>query len=1604
MSSLLGTLSVVIQMGTVGTAKAIKDIRTVDRAAQATTSNIVMSSKNINSAVMSIGRTMTQFVTLPLGILQVTAAKTFSTFEYNLSKVTGLVGIAGEQTKQWGRQLLSLSRDVGKGAGDLSDALYFVTTGGVRGAETMDVLATSAKLAATGLGDTKTVADLVVSAMNAYGKSSLSAAQAGDILIRSVREGKAEADQLVKSMGVVFPIASQLGVSFGEVGAGMAAMTRTGTTAATSATQLRRILFGMLKPAQGAEAAMNLMGTSSEELRKSLGEDGLLNTLLKLKDMMDVFGEETLAKAFPNIRALAGILDILGPNLEENRKVFDSIANSGGDLALAFDNVSETFKFKVNATMAQGSVLLTKYGEILSKFLIPIFENVADRLENAGRWFDNLSNSQKKLFVSTTAIITVLGPLIAIGSALYSMISGIGAVFGFTSTAMAKNTAAIQAQTAALAQQTAAQAAQTASEVQSLTVKGELIVSTRTLAKLEQEEALTASMLAKARVLQTAATTKMGAAQWKLTIAKRESEAAAYRLAIAENTYETRLKSGLGTKTAYAALLKAEKAHKDALIGVTVAQAKVTSLQTAQENANNRVKLLSTAATNAQTAAEEMRIAVMERARLSQATLTVYTNNSIIARSREIKAIELQTVALYNHAKAAELSAAATGKAAVAQKGFVASMLALGGTTGVLAVIGVLVYWQYLLIKQSKELTPLQQAQKKVFNDVAEAIADETSALKNYMAIAKNENLSRKMRLDAMNEINKISPQYFGNLSLENIKTQEATEAVKAYTSAMAEQFRLKAVYDNLTELEKNYTKSVMDGSARRIDSVQASWLVQQLFLGNMVYFFKTGLSYSKQLDHFEKINLESRKKEYDQKREWLFEELNNRKKLIQAIEAESAFVTAQVNSLLNSENAYQEALRTTAREKEIAVGNISAAGKTQQEIEKEIAKVTLETEKAVKRSGEVHRNQIYKTIESIDSLLDSTKEQATYQQNRLKNDIQLTQYLEKIRTTTNKKELKELKELYNKRLAYITNDRDESLAAIKKVTENLEYQRSVLENLVGEKVIKIKIDPDLQKIKNDLSDALSILERRKVIFNLTDLDYYQDKLRGITKAMEDYANMNDEEKAPLGDAYINSLMADYTLVTAIIKSLSPEVSKSKKELRSLVDVFNDLSKDISTENIKNTLFDSSYMDKLSSKTSLYKRSLDDVVDTYINRVIENFKDSEGKLTKPIEEILAKVDFNKIFTDGSRQFELKIKYDTLVLATEAIDRMNSEVEQMTNTWNAHLEVQNANQNRLEEANQLLEIAESLLMAYGIQAEKTNSSLTNLGTSLEVIKDVLKELEKVKGVLPEEDIEKFDQFLAILLQLTANLKKAEDVQDFAEKMGMLNEKIKQLGETTELLDAKISILRQKLRMLLNEDTSNFNAEQWKKWKEEILQTNIAIGETQMKLELLGAVQDAIANTFMTLGESIGYAMAGVDNAFSSIIDTLIDVAKRIGQIAIGIGSFLLVISNGAVGWKYIAAGTALVALATYSQAKLQQHREKKAEYAAQMANGGIVPAGYPNDSYPAMLTSGEAVVPPHKLPDFERQPVEVKVTVEGKTKGKDLYYIVKEMERIYQNSY
>ena len=222
-------------------------------------------------------------IQLPLALASGAAVKMAVDFDKSMTQIKSLVGVAGAEVDAMGKRAKRMAADTGQSANSAAEALFFITSAGLRGEEAMQVLEASLKAAAVGLGETKTVADLATSAMNAYGSDVLSASNATDILVSAVREGKLEASALAGSMGSVLPIASAMGVRFDEVGAAFAALSGTGTNAAEAATQIRGILLALLKPTTAAQKALSEMGLSSQGLRQQIREKGLLSALETLK-------------------------------------------------------------------------------------------------------------------------------------------------------------------------------------------------------------------------------------------------------------------------------------------------------------------------------------------------------------------------------------------------------------------------------------------------------------------------------------------------------------------------------------------------------------------------------------------------------------------------------------------------------------------------------------------------------------------------------------------------------------------------------------------------------------------------------------------------------------------------------------------------------------------------------------------------------------------------------------------------------------------------------------------------------------------------------------------------------------------------------------------------------------------------------------------------------------------------------------------------------------------------------------------------------------------------------------------------------------------------
>ena len=392
--------------------------------------------KAFGSKMQSVGSSLQTRLALPLLAIGGAAIKMAFDFDKSLAQIKSLVGIAADEVDEMGRRARQMAVATGKSGAEAADALFFITSAGLRGEEAMQTLEASLKAAAIGLGETKTIADLATSAMNAYGTDTLSASDATDILVSAVREGKLEASELAGAMGGVIPVASNMGVGFEEIGAAMAAMSRTGTNASEAATQLNAILASIAKPTSQSTEAFAKMGYSVDDLKKMLDQQGLLQTLINLKSGLDVTGQ-SFTDIVPNIRAWKGVLDLTGAGLESNKEIFDALTKSMGATNTAFKENSKTASFQFTKSVNKAKESLASLGQQLLVAVVPVLEKAANFVSNLYQAFTNLEPSTQKLIIGLSGFAIVLPTLITLGGTLVSLMGALLSPVGLVAAALA---------------------------------------------------------------------------------------------------------------------------------------------------------------------------------------------------------------------------------------------------------------------------------------------------------------------------------------------------------------------------------------------------------------------------------------------------------------------------------------------------------------------------------------------------------------------------------------------------------------------------------------------------------------------------------------------------------------------------------------------------------------------------------------------------------------------------------------------------------------------------------------------------------------------------------------------------------------------------------------------------------------------------------------------------------------------------------------------------------------------------------------------------------------------------------------------------------------
>lgn len=227
-------------------------------------------SRNVGMAMTAVGAAIT-------GAFGVAthAAMDFERWMRNV----GTLGASNMEELREG--VLDYSTAMGQNAVQATTDLYQILSKGIPEENALEVLNSSAKAAAAGVGQVSDALDLGTSIINAYGEEVSSFEHIMGNAVSAVKYGSTTIGDMGTVIGRVAPIASQAGVSVNELFAAIAAITATGTKTTEAISGLRQAFANVIKPSSDAQAVAELLGVEFSVVGlKAKGLEGFLDDLV----------------------------------------------------------------------------------------------------------------------------------------------------------------------------------------------------------------------------------------------------------------------------------------------------------------------------------------------------------------------------------------------------------------------------------------------------------------------------------------------------------------------------------------------------------------------------------------------------------------------------------------------------------------------------------------------------------------------------------------------------------------------------------------------------------------------------------------------------------------------------------------------------------------------------------------------------------------------------------------------------------------------------------------------------------------------------------------------------------------------------------------------------------------------------------------------------------------------------------------------------------------------------------------------------------------------------------------------------------------------------
>jgi TP901 family phage tail tape measure protein len=302
----------------------------------------------------------------------------FTDFQGQMNEVfTLLPGISQDAMDSMSGDVKNFSKEFGVLPDEVVPALYQSLSAGVPQDNVFEFLETAQQAAKGGVTELTTAVDGISSVVNAYGSDVMDATQASDLMFTAVKLGKTNFEELSSSLSNVTPIASGLGVQFGDVTAALATMTAKGTPTAQATTQLRSLFVELSKA--GGEAATTFEEMAGKSFQDFIAEGGNTADALELMQKAADTSGVALQDMFGSVEAGSAALVLAGGDSFTNN--IDSMGDAAGATETAFEQMEKGLGPIFDKIKANLAVFFIDVGEKLAPLVESALGAAADAFE-----------------------------------------------------------------------------------------------------------------------------------------------------------------------------------------------------------------------------------------------------------------------------------------------------------------------------------------------------------------------------------------------------------------------------------------------------------------------------------------------------------------------------------------------------------------------------------------------------------------------------------------------------------------------------------------------------------------------------------------------------------------------------------------------------------------------------------------------------------------------------------------------------------------------------------------------------------------------------------------------------------------------------------------------------------------------------------------------------------------------------------------------------------------------------------------------------------------------------------------------------------------------